>query len=402
MSEVWTPTRAAGLDRMAAFQPRMGRAYSAGRNTDFGPGRQEAVSQLSPWVRRRLVTEEEVARAALEAHGPRAAEKFVQEVIWRTYWKGWLEMRPEVWARYQAERDAAAESVEANAGLRTALTHAVEGRTGIEGFDDWARELVETGWLHNHARMWFASIWIFTLRLPWTLGADFFLRHLMDGDPASNTLSWRWVAGLQTQGKTYLATAENIARFAEGRFRPSGLAKAAEPLSEAPISAARPLPVAAGQTPDGPHLLLVTAEDLSPESLIGPWEVAGVALVSEPGREGVGEAAGAFLDGALVDAAARAEARYRQPARRLAGLDAEGLVAAARDAGVATIVTPYTPVGPTAEALERARPVLAAEGITLVRVRRAWDEALWPLATKGFFPFKEKAPAVLRTLGLPV
>jgi deoxyribodipyrimidine photo-lyase len=65
------------------------------------------------------------------------------------------------------------------------------------------QELVETGYLHNHARMWFASIWIFTLRLPWELGADFFLRHLLDGDAASNTLSWRWVAGLHTKGKHY-------------------------------------------------------------------------------------------------------------------------------------------------------------------------------------------------------
>jgi deoxyribodipyrimidine photo-lyase len=379
----------------------MGRAYAEGRNTDRGSGRQETVSQLSPWVRRRLVTEEELARAALEAHGPRAAEKFVQEVIWRTYWKGWLEMRPEVWARYLVERDAAWGDVEANAGLRTALAQAVEGRTGIEGFDDWARELVETAWLHNHARMWFASIWIFTLRLPWTLGADFFLRHLMDGDPASNTLSWRWVAGLQTPGKTYLATAENIAQFTEGRFRPSGLAKAAEPLAEAPTPAARPLPPAAEQTPDGLHLLLITSEDLSPESLIGPWEVAGVALASEPDREALGEPARAFLDGALDDAAVRAGTRYRQPVRRLAGLEPEDLIAAAQDAGVKTIVTPYAPVGPTAEALERARPVLAAEGIALTQVRRSWDEGLWPLATKGFFPFKEKAPAVLRTLGLP-
>jgi deoxyribodipyrimidine photo-lyase len=386
---------------MAAFTPRMGRAHSAGRNTDFGPGRQEAVSQLSPWVRRRLVTEEELARAALEGHGPRAAEKFVQEVIWRTYWKGWLEMRPEVWARYQSERDAAMAEVEANAGLRTALAQAVEGRTGIEGFDDWARELVETGWLHNHARMWFASIWIFTLRLPWTLGADFFLRHLMDGDPASNTLSWRWVAGLQTQGKTYLATATNIEQFTGGRFRPTGLAKVAEPLVEVPISSTRPLPPAVGQTPDGPHLLLITAEDLSPESLIGPWEVAGVALAFEPGVGAAGESARVFLEGALDDAAARAEARYGQPVRRLWALDPEALIAAAQGAGVRAIVTPYAPVGPTAEALARARPVLAAEGIALVQVRRAWDEALWPLATKGFFPFKEKAPAVLRTLGLP-
>ena len=87
-------------------------------------------------------------------------------------------------------------------GLRRAFEGAVTGSTGIDGFDDWARELTHTGWLHNHARMWFAFIWIFTLELPWALGADFFLRHLVDGDPASNTLSWRWVAGLYTRAKS--------------------------------------------------------------------------------------------------------------------------------------------------------------------------------------------------------
>ena len=68
------------------------------------------------------------------------------------------------------------------------------------------KELKETNYLHNHARMWFASIWIFTLDLPWQLGAEFFMKHLYDGDAASNTLGWRWVAGIQTQGKNYLAS----------------------------------------------------------------------------------------------------------------------------------------------------------------------------------------------------
>jgi deoxyribodipyrimidine photo-lyase len=76
------------------------------------------------------------------------------------------------------------------------LGGATFGRTGIACFDQWTGELLETGYLHNHARVWFSSIWIFTLRLPWKLGADFFIRFLNDGDSASNTLSWRWVAGL--------------------------------------------------------------------------------------------------------------------------------------------------------------------------------------------------------------
>ena len=66
--------------------------------------------------------------------------------------------------------------------------------------------------------MWFASIWIFTLELPWQLGAEFFMQHLYDGDTASNTLGWRWVAGVQTQGKHYLASEWNIKKFTNNRF----------------------------------------------------------------------------------------------------------------------------------------------------------------------------------------
>ena len=380
---------------MQAFVPRMGRAYSANRNTDFGPGRNTSVSALSPWIRRRLVTEDEVVRAAIAAHGARGADKFIQEVLWRTYWKGWLEMRPEIWTRFEIERAQHDPLIEA-------VRAAEEGRTGIDGFDDWARELVETGWLHNHARMWFASIWIFTLGLPWSLGADFFMRHLLDADPASNTLSWRWVAGLQTTGKTYLATAENIARFTEGRFRPRGLATEARALQEPPVPAAGPLPFARRETPDGAYLLLITPEDLTPEDTIGPWEIRGVVSVLEPGAGRLGEHPQVFMAGALADAEQRAAVRYGHPATRLADLTGDGLVGAARAAGARGIVTPFVPVGATASALARAYPALTAAGLDLVMVRRPWDEALWPLASRGFFPFRERSEGVLRTLGLPV
>lgn len=395
----WEPGRSAGLERLTAFTPRMGQAYTANRNTDRGPGRNDQVSGLSPWIRRRLLTEEEVVRAALETHGPRGSEKFIQEVIWRTYWKGWLEMRPEVWTQFEVERDRLAGTGEAGA---EAVRAAEQGRTGIEGFDDWAKELVETGWLHNHARMWFASIWVFTLGLPWVLGADFFMRHLLDGDPASNTLSWRWVAGLQTPGKTYLATGENIARFTEGRYRPTGLATAATPVDEAPAPGLRPLPAAVARAPDGPHLLLVTAEDLTPEDSVGPAGICGMVSMSEPGADRCGAPARRFLDGAMADTERRLEARYGQPVRRLEPLSAKALIEAARAAGARGIVTPWVPVGPTAAALAGLRPAVEAAGLDWVMVRRSWDTALWPLADRGFFPFRERSGAALRSLGLPV
>lgn len=153
------------------------------------------MSTLSPWIRHRLVSEQEVVEAVLDRHPYRSAEKFVQEVLWRTYWKGWLEMRPTVWTDYRGAVGRWDRDLSGDSGLRSRVAAATEGRTGIECFDCWTRELVEHGYLHNHARMWFASIWIFTLKLPWELGADFSLRFLLDGDPATNTLSWRWVAG---------------------------------------------------------------------------------------------------------------------------------------------------------------------------------------------------------------
>jgi hypothetical protein len=109
---------------------------------------------------------------------------------------------------------------------------AIEGTTGIVCFNNWVEELVNENYLHNHTRMWFASIWIFTLNLPWQLGANFFMKHLLDGDSASNTLSWRWVAGLQTVGKHYLATASNISKFTNNVHKPQNLNEDALPLNE--------------------------------------------------------------------------------------------------------------------------------------------------------------------------
>jgi deoxyribodipyrimidine photo-lyase len=167
MDRTFPATRAAGLASMNAVIPRMGRAYAAGRNADLGPDRETATSALSPYLRRRMLLESEVVDAALDVHGPQRAEKFIQEVFWRSYFKGHLETRPAIWFRYRDELAASRNRLATESGLRRVFEDAANGRTGIECFDDWARELVATNWLHNHTRMWFASIWIFTLRLPW-------------------------------------------------------------------------------------------------------------------------------------------------------------------------------------------------------------------------------------------
>ena len=394
-------TRAEALDRLAAFLPRAGHAYARDRNTDGGPDRARSVSALSPYLRYRLLTEREVIAAALDRHGPEAADKFVSEVLWRTYFKGWLELHPAAWDRFIAERDAARQAMGRSGGLARAVAAAEEGRTGIAGFDDWARELTTFGYLHNHARMWFASIWIFTLRLPWTLGADFFLRHLVDADPASNTLSWRWVAGLQTPGKTYLATADNIARYTGGRFAPQGLAREAPAIEEAPLPGLRSLPALPAVQP-GPALLLLHPEDFGPDSVVPDGvAVAGVAVTERgTGDWPWGEAARDFVATAAADAATRAGRAFGCAATVTQGLEAADVLAAAATAGARWVLAAEAPVGPVAEALAALSGPLAAAGLPLVRVRRPWDDALWPLATKGFFPFRQRSRAALEADGM--
>ncbi len=396
MPTLFPASRTAGLQRLGNFAPRAGRDYAAGRNTDNGPDGHAHTSLLSPYLRHRLIHEREVVKTVLARQSFPAAEKYIQEVLWRTYWKGWLEMRPEVWSRFIAERD----QMRADFPDTRAVAAAENGMTGIDGFDDWARELVETGYLHNHARMWFASIWIFTLRLPWTLGADFFLRHLIDADAASNTLSWRWVAGLQTVGKTYLATAENIARYTNGRFAPAGLASEAVALIEPPIGAARPLPEPESLRAGEKSLLLVTSEDMHPESILPASLPIRSVLVAADGELLWGDTARVFVRSASTEAAKRIGAHFGCAAAVATSLDAAGLMAAAQAAKVRQIVTPYASVGPVADRLAAITPELAQAGVALIQIRRPWDAQFWPHARKGFFAFKEQIPALLRADGL--
>lgn len=384
---MFTPTRAAGLERLTAFLPRAGRAYADLRNLDL-PGHPH-VSALSPWLRHRLVTEAEVIDATLRAH-PRGSEKFLAEVWWRTYWKGWLELRPSVWTAYRQGLQAALNRLAVEPGLAARAEAAMLGETGIDGFDHWAQELVATGYLHNHARMWFASIWIFTLRLPWELGADFFLRHLIDGDPASNTLSWRWVGGLHTPGKTYLATAENIALNTRGRFRPEGLAPKAPPLPMQPLPAPHPAPEGDRLDLTAPTLLLVTEEDLCPEILLDqglrPRAVAVLTDVSGRSPLAVAGPVHQFTERAISDALTRLGA---PEAPRFGPNDLSALLDHAGREGVTQIATPYAATGPIASALDRLARLTTPQGLRLARLLRDHDRLAWPHATHGFFRFRE-------------
>ncbi|MCX8488867.1 MAG: hypothetical protein ORN22_07150 [Opitutales bacterium] len=394
------PTRAAALARLNEFLPAAGR-YAAERNY-VRPGH-DNVSRLSPWVQKRLLLESEIVAAARDSWSFPAVEKFVQEVYWRTYWKGWLEQRPAAWSRWceAVPRLRASLSAEQSSTLAAALA----GKTGIAGFDAWAQELVATGFLHNHARMWFASIWIFTLRLPWELGAAFFIEHLLDGDVASNTLSWRWVAGLQTPGKTYVARADNISFYTDGMHAPEGgrLASAPFAINE------EPLPKVAAWNEDAAQVASLKIFEriglwLHPEDLVvEQGELAGLNIravyASWPAglsaRAGWSEKVSVWTQAALRDGATRAGNRFGSEVSSGESSDlAASVVEWAKQNQLRAIVA-YRPfVGPwLAEALA-LEAAMSAAGIPLIWRRRAWDAEHFPHATRGYFPFWERIKSV--------
>ncbi len=397
--------RAAALQKLAEFVPRSGSDYSKKRNFDFGRAEHHAVSGLSHWLRKRIVSEREVVAAVLAQHSAVTAEKFIQEVFWRSYWKGWLEMRPQVWQQYQQDL-----LQYYNDESRFAVCAEILNQgAGIECFDYWLQELKETGYLHNHARMWFASIWIHTLKLPWQLGADFFLQHLLDGDPASNTLSWRWVAGLQTKGKAYAATAENIAKFTNGRFNPAGqLQENIEPLTEPHVFDKHELPEALSEFSPKSGVkvgLILHDDDLHPDmlakfecvdavlalhscDLLSPGGVS--ELVTDYSRLCM-ESVSSVFDSSAIQHISCSEMSEVEAAK-------EQVVSWALAAKLDEVVWPYAPTGATATLLSDIRDSLLANDIKCSIVKSAWDTIVWPHAGKGFFALKKKIPDLLQEI----
>ena len=393
-------SRQQAIELLNTFTPNMGKRYESGRNYDNGPGRHHAVSMLSPYVSRRLITEQELVGAAINAHGPDKAFKFIEEVFWRSYFKGWLELRPSIWSDYVVGLEGDLAVLEKDKRLRADYRAAIDGETGIECFDAWSAELQETGYLHNHARMWFASIWIFTLKLPWRLGADFFFRHLLDGDAASNTLSWRWVAGLHTRGKPYAARADNIATFSGGRFTPghNELAEVTEGLeaSEPEGLPAAGKPRAYQEPVQGvPSVLLLTTEDACVQDFeLSQFDIQKVMTLSVSDLRSplaVSDAVVQFDQNALDDTAKRLSFETIHTT-------ADTLEDALKAAGAKQIITPYMTQGPLYDVLTKGRKQLVQQGVQLTELKREWDKLVWPHAKAGFFRVKKQIPAVLSAL----
>jgi deoxyribodipyrimidine photo-lyase len=412
MTTTFPATRGDGLQRMSTFisAGRAGQAYARMRNVDQAAGRHPHVSTLSPYLRHRLILETEVLSALLKVESFTSAEKFVQEVAWRTYWKGWMENHPSVWYDY-LERIKAFQQL--SPALSRQLNLASTGQTGLACFDYWCRELIDTGYLHNHARMWFASIWIFTLRLPWPLGARLFMRYLCDADPASNTLSWRWVAGLHTKGKHYLARAENIARYTGGRFNPVGLlnenaaAILGDEESVAPQSSMpKPFPALPAYSPGSrkPKILLLHEDDLAPEVDSPLDQIEGLIYVDSEAEDPsfmTGTLAENFRKVALQDAIDRIQLRYHlhpdQILRieRAAELSRE-VIEQSFPGG--ELVTRHVPLGPSRSLLSEPISGLVHSGTQIQVLPRGWDLRSWPHTARGFFTFKAKLGDLVRDL----
>ncbi len=367
-------TRKAALERMNSFfENRKDGLYSKNRNYDKGKNKHTSVSMLSPYTRYRIILESELAD--LTSHSQENNEKFLKEVYWRTYWKGYLENFPSIWEEYK-ELCAMDLSSEISENYQKALA----AETQFSVFNDWVNELKETGYLHNHARMWFASIWIHTLKLPWFLGADFFLRHLLDGDEAVNTLSWRWVAGLHTKGKSYLARPSNIKKYTNDRYNPQGLASQALMLTDEVEHLKTEIHSLESTPSDTVELLLVTSDDFSVEidSALAAKDFEKICIL-KPSYD-ASSLVNNFLSEAAEDAKDRLSKIWPDRVEIIASLDD-------LDCDDSKICGYLPPVGRNLD-LVKAKPLLHQKAHWL---RRAWDNNLWPHATKGFFSFYRKA-----------
>lgn len=197
--------RRAALSALGSIDPDR---YARSRNDLNG-----AVTRLSPYVRHGVLDLAEVRDAVLTRSGGDAGHKLINELAWRDYFQRvywaigdrvWSDVEPSKVVPHGRVVDEVPEDL-------------LAGRTGLACIDEFVRELRETGYLHNHARMWLAAYLVHWRRVRWRAGAEWFLTHLLDGDPASNNLSWQWVASTFSH-RPYLFNRENLERYSAGVY----------------------------------------------------------------------------------------------------------------------------------------------------------------------------------------
>jgi deoxyribodipyrimidine photo-lyase len=233
----YEPTPAAALARLEAVDPA---AYARTRNHLDG-----AVTGLGPYLTHGFLSLPQVRDHLVACHRLPAEHKLIFELAWREYFRHvWTQEGDGILASLHAgPLPDAAYASELPADLRQA-------RTGVPAIDAAVRQLYATGTLHNHARMWLSSYTVHLRKAHWRAGADWMLAHLLDGDLASNHLSWQWVAGTGS-AKPYLFNAGNVARYAPRGWHSPGTAidrsyEALDRIARTPVACPEPQPALVG------------------------------------------------------------------------------------------------------------------------------------------------------------
>ena len=368
-------TRKEALDAMERYIENNISDYTAKRNFDFGPQNRKNISCLSPYITHRLISEYEVAKKTLSKYPYQKVEKFIQEIFWRVYWKGWLELRPKVWTDFVEDTKNIKNSNE--------YEKAINGETNINCFNDWVKELKENNYLHNHTRMWFASIWIFTLKLPWQKGAEFFLRELYDGDAASNTLSWRWVAGIQTKGKNYIAQNWNINKFTNNKYKDLKLNENPQPIIDQRDYKISPLSISNNEAASDKLVFFENELDFQFFNIDNHKKVYCILLANDERQVKLGSKVLDYKKNLIKN-------QIQNSGLKIEFIEGNKFIELSNKDKDFDIV--YPSIGENMSFLKR---VIKKNNLNINYLTREEDNYCWQFSNKGYFNFKSNIPKIL-------
>mgnify|MGYP002793667620 FL=1 len=368
-------TRKEALDVMERYIENNISDYTAKRNFDFGPQNRKNISCLSPYITHRLISEYEVAKKTLSKYPYQKVEKFIQEIFWRVYWKGWLELRPKVWTDFVEDTKNIENTKE--------YEKAINGETNIDCFNDWVKELKENNYLHNHTRMWFASIWIFTLKLPWQKGAEFFLRELYDGDAASNTLSWRWVAGIQTKGKNYIAQNWNINKFTNNKHKDLKLNENPQPIIDQRDYKVSPLSISNNETASDKLVFFENELDFQFFNIDNHKKVYCILLANDERQIKLGSKVLDYKKNLIKN-------QIQNSGLKIEFIEGNKFIELSSNDKDFDIV--YPSIGENMSFLKR---VIKKNNLKINYLTREEDNYCWQFSNKGYFNFKSNIPKIL-------
>lgn len=201
LAETWQGGRQMALQRLSAIDAA---AYGRSRNHLDG-----SVTRLSPYLRHGCLSLQEAINIIQQHFGAQGI-KLIAELSYRDYFR-------QVWYRFGDAIQQPLEPSKVTPGENNLPEFIGQGFTGLVCMDEIVRDLQQEGYVHNHARMWFAAYILHWLKVDWRQAADWFEQHLLDGDFASNHLSWQWIASSFSH-KPYYFNKENIIKFGGQRW----------------------------------------------------------------------------------------------------------------------------------------------------------------------------------------